>query len=702
MKVKKFGAISVVVLLLLFSSYTLLDQGESESERVLLGAVLRGLRAHHYQPQDIDDTFSQNVFDLYLKRLDYGKRYFLKKDIDQLASYQDKVDDLLIQGSYEFFDSSTVIYLERKDVVKQFYKDILEKPFDFTVAEEINLDPEKNDYANTQEELKEVWRKLLKYQTMTRYEDMLQKKEKGKDYEDKSEAELEAEARKKVKKIFDDRFHLQDKYTLTDYRDDFINVLANIFDPHTGYYPPKDKENFDIGMSGKLEGIGATLVDKEGYITVNSIVPGSPSAKQGDLEVGDIILKVGQGDEEAVDIVDMRLDDAVRLIRGKKGTTVKLTIRKAAGLENEIAIVRDVVNLEERYAKSAVLIDEEESKKVGYIELPTFYADFKDRSSRSCAKDVEREIEKLKGEGVDGIVLDLRFNGGGSLRDVVDMAGLFIEKGPVVQVKSRTGDPYVLVDKDPRVQYDGPLVIMVNTFSASASEILAAAIQDYHRGIVLGSPSTYGKGTVQLFIDLNDYVQGGSFSKPLGSMKLTTQKFYRINGDATQRKGVISDIILPDEFSYRDLGEKDQDFAMKWDTINAVDYKIWDTDVNKSTIIANSMSRIENNEVFKLKQANADRLKKQQDNQTLPLNLSDYQAYQESLKKEAEKFKDIDKPISSFNATTLNEDLAHINSDSTLMKNRTTWLNEIKKDMYIYEAMHVIQDIDNEAIVKKE
>lgn len=702
MKVKKFGAISVVVLLLLFSSYTLLDHNDTNKGEVLLTAVLRTLNAYHYQPQDVNDQYSQNVYKEYLNRLDFGKRYFTQADLDKLSIYEDKIDDQIFESSFEFFDSATTVYFERRKLISSFYHEILEDPFDFTLKEEIDLDPENNDYAEDEDALREVWRRLLKYQTMTRYSDMLSKKEEGEKYQDKTSEELEKEAREKVEKLYDNRFHFQDKYGFDDYRNDYVNVLTGVFDPHTSYFPPKDKEDFDINISGKLEGIGATLVDREGYVTVTTIVPGSPSAKQGELEVGDVILKVGQGDDEPVDVVDMRLDKAVSYIRGKKGTTVKLTIRKASGLEKTIAIVRDVVSLEERYAKSVILKEGDDNRKVGYIYLPSFYADFDDRASRNCTKDVEKEIEKLKAENVDGIVLDLRFNGGGSLKHVVSMAGLFIETGPIVQIKSRNGDPYVYPDKDPRVQYDGPLVVMVNSLSASASEILAAAIQDYNRGVVLGSESTYGKGTVQVLLNLDEYVQNRSGNKPLGAIKITNQKFYRINGDATQKNGVRSDISFLDEYSFSGLREMDEDYALSWDEISPVKYTQWVPGYDLEGIIAKSKARTSINPRFQMKEENVKRLEKQQEEQTYPLNLIAFENEKEQLRKEAEKFDQLNEPIDNFNISSIPEDLVHINSDSVLIKRRNGWIKQLEEDIYIYEAMQVIQDIETEAIVKKE
>ncbi|MFO8087052.1 MAG: S41 family peptidase [Bacteroidales bacterium] len=539
------------------------DQEERERERVIGQTVLFGLKSGHYLKKEINDELSKVVFDLYIESLDPTRKFLLKDDIDKLKEWRTRLDEQLGRAEFTFFDLSVEIIEQRLKEVEPIYKEVLAEPFDFKKDEEIELDPEKQDYAANMEELTLSWRKALKYQTMVRLNNMIDRQEKALEDEDttyvkKTFAEMEKEAREKVSKRQKEWFENLEDINRSDRFTAYYNALANAYGPHTGYYPPKLKENFDINISGKLEGIGAQLTRRDGYVNVVHIVPGSASWKQGDLKSGDKILKVAQEEEDPVDVIGMRLDDVVELIRGEKGTEVTLTVEKADGSIKDISIIRDVVVLEETYARSAILKRDKSNTKIGYLHLPKFYTDFNDKNGRNCSDDVAIELEKLKTENVDGLIVDLRNNGGGSLPDVVKIAGLFLDKGPVVQIKAMTGESRIMKDHKAGALYDGPLVILVNQGSASASEILAAAMQDYGRAVIVGSPSTFGKGTVQRFFDLDQMVRAKQYEefKPLGSIKLTTQKFYRVNGGATQLKGVKPDIVLPDRYAYVDVGEK--------------------------------------------------------------------------------------------------------------------------------------------------
>ena len=448
-------------------------------------------------------------------------------------------------------------------------------------------------------------------------------------------------------------------------------------------------------MSGRLEGIGATLQEKDGYIKVSQIVPGSASWKQGELEAGDVILKVGQGDLEAVDIVDMPLDDAVMLIRGPKGTEVRLTVEKIDGSNTVIPIIRDIVILEETYAKSLLLENEKGGEKIGYIKLPKFYADFNGTGGRSCADDVEKEVAKLKAEGAKGLVIDLRNNGGGSLHDVVQMAGLFIEMGPIVQIKGREGAPYIMSDLDPRVQFDGPMVILVNSLSASASEILAAAMQDYGRAVIMGSASTYGKGTVQRFIELDAFLPESMKNlSPLGSMKLTIQKFYRVDGGATQLKGVIPDIVLPDNYMYIEIGEKELDHAMVWSEIQPVEYKKTKAISNMPELILKSKQRVAKDSIFSSINEKAKYFKESRDATVYNLDYKTFKAKREKEKAENKKYNDIMKPIEGFNISNVSLDTVGFSADTSKVARNVEFLKSVKKDSYIYEAVNVISDMN--------
>jgi carboxyl-terminal processing protease len=476
---------------------------------------------------------------------------------------------------------------------------------------------------------------------------------------------------------------------------DYINAFTETFDPHTNYYSPKDKEDFNIGMSGTLEGIGARLQSDGEFTKVESIVPGGPAWKQKELEVNDQIIKVTQEDGEPLDIRGMRLDDVVKHIRGKKGTKVTLTVRKTDGSTKDITIERDEVILDEGFAKSAILKHSEIIDNIGYIRLPKFYANFEKQNGSSCSKDVAEEIEKLKKLNVKGIILDLRNNGGGSLRDVVDMSGLFIEQGPIVQVKSRNQKPQILGDQDPTVQYNGPLIVMVNTFSASASEILAAAMQDYNRALIVGSPSTFGKGTVQRFYDLDKLVRSNSELKPFGEIKLTMQKFYRINGGSTQLKGVKPDVVLPDNFMYFELGEKEYDHSMAWSEIEPLNfqqkaYLISD----KKGIINASKSRISQDTLFQMIQSNAARLKKQRDERLYPLHLESYKNWLKEREEYSKRFEELfDKEIPNLFANNLAVDMEYIQMDESRVARNDSWLEGLRKDVYLKETLNLMKDM---------
>ena len=670
----------------------------SDKNQVLMKVIMDRLDSGHYQPQAVNDDFSKRVFEIYLKRLDYNKRFLTSKDVFALKKYEDKIDDLIQEGNYELQQIAMQMLQKRIAQFETYYQDLLAKPFNFEKDEYLETDNEKLEFVRSEEELQERWRKLLKYQTLSRLQDLVEEQEealeKGELKAEKSFAELEAEAREKVLKNNVNWSKRMEKVNETDRISTYMNAIAGAYDPHSGYFPPIDKENFDIAMSGRLEGIGATLQEKDGYIKVVRIVPGSASWRQGELKAEDVILKVGQADEEAVDIVDMRLDDAVQLIRGPKGTEVRLTVKKPDGETTVIPIIRDIVIIEEGYAKTAVLRDESTNLDVGYIKLPKFYADFNRDNGRSCAVDVESAITDLQKENVNGLILDLRNNGGGSLQDVVDMAGLFIESGPVVQVKSKNGNPYVYGDNNETVQYDGPLIILVNSFSASASEILAAAIQDYDRGLIIGSETTFGKGTVQRFMDLDRSVsEAYNDIKPLGSIKLTTQKFYRINGGTNQLKGVEPHIVLPDAYRYIETGEQEREFPLTWDEIDQAPYQKWDNAPDYRKIVSNSQKRVEANATFALIEENAQRMKRQRDQSKYTLCYDKYVVEQEKRKAEGDKYDDIEKEIESLNIRSLAKDLPALEADTAKMASIKDLHEGVKKDVYINEAMKVMADM---------
>lgn len=672
----------------------------TEKEETLVNVLSHSLETYHFQPRHINDEFSKEAYDLYIDRLDHYKRFLIASDIDLLNKYQSKVDDELNSHSFDFFELSLKLIEERVGEAQKVYQEYLSKPFSFDKEESVELDADKLSFAKNKKDLKERWRLNLKYSVLAKVWNLEQKQEKAKEkdpenYVEKSFKEIEIEAREKVLKSHDQWFKRLNQLNRTDRMSVYLNSVTSTFDPHTSYFPPKDKANFDISLSGRLEGIGATLQEKDGYIKVIRIVAGSASWRQGELKSGDIILKVAQGEEEPVDVVDMRLDDAVQLIRGKKGTEVRLTVEKIDGTEQIIPIVRDVVVLEETYAKSMILRQDESAEKVGYIKLPKFYADFNRNGGRSCATDVKNEIAKLKKEGAGKLIIDLRDNGGGSLQDVVDMAGLFIKSGPIVQVKGKVGSPYILKDTDTLTQFTGPLIIMVNSLSASASEILAAAMQDYGRAIIIGSASTYGKGTVQRMIGLDEILpQSMNDLKPLGALKLTIQKFYRINGGATQLKGVEPDIVLPDQYMYLDFGEREIDQAMAWDEISPAKYAQVGRVKNKVDLVSSSKGRTENSEIFTKIDAKAKHMKASRDMTLYPLSYELFKTKKENDKAENKKYEKIMKTIDGFQVENLVADVEALQSDTSKVARNDEFIKNLKKDSYIYESIQVLNEME--------
>ncbi len=708
MKLKGIQLIVSTAAAIILCSYILYEteeRGEASTteidrtkDKVLLDVLVKSIENSHFQPKVLNDEFSENVYTLYLKRIDFNKRFFLEADIARLSEYKTKIDDQIKAGNYVFFDLTNDILRERVGEVKIIYQEILESPFDFSSNETIELDEEKRDFPKNKKELKAFWQKSLKYEALTRIHDMERKQEKASEENDTltimTFEEMEAKARQNIRKSNDRFFERMEKWTRDDLKEIYLNSIVGVYGPHTGYFPPKDKANFDISMSGQLEGIGAQLQERDGFIRVTSIVPGSPSYLQGELEEGDLILKVAQENTPPVDITDTRIDDAVKLIRGKKGTKVILTVKKLNGLIKDVTIVRDVVVLEETYAKSAII--EHNGSRIGYIRLPKFYADFNKSGGRSAADDVEKELIKLKAERIDGVILDLRGNGGGSLKDAIEMTGHFIEQGPVVQVKGRYTPAEIMKDNDKSIEYDGPLVVMINQFSASASEILAAAIQDYDRGIILGSTSSFGKGTVQRFYELDRYLTAGTSKyRPLGAVKITTQKFYRINGDATQLKGVESDIVVPTQYAYFEMGEKEQEFVMPWGEIEAVEYQKWSPKYNEAGVIDQSQKRIKNNIVFNLIDENARLLKQQTDETIISLNYDSFSKKQAMLDAQEDAFdSSIKENELELNISNLKADLGSFEADSVKTEINEKWLKNLKKDVTLEEALNVIKDMN--------
>ena len=678
----------------------------ADKEAVLLKNIVDLMSQMHYAPQQFNDDLSKKVYKLYLNRADAGRRFLTQQDVDQLKPFELQLDEALKTQDFTFFNKSVQLLDAGMLKAEAYYQEALKQQWDFTKEERIELDGDKKPYAKDDNDLKDVWRRMVKYEVLTRLVSKLEDKEKGKEeVKDKTEAELQKKAIEEVTKTYTDYFKRIKKTKRTDRLSTYVNALANVFDPHTEYFEPIEKQSFDISMSGRLIGIGATLqsdIESE-YTKVSSIVIGGPAFKQGELKEGDLIMKVAQGEKEGVDIVGMDINEVVSMIRGKENTEVRLTVKaKADGKTKVVAIIREEVIISEGYAKSLVIQATKESERIGYIKLPKFYADFDKEDGHQCAEDVEIEIEKLKKLNVKGIILDLRNNGGGSLRDVVKMSGYFVEEGPIVQVKDRRNAPEVLSDTDPSVQYTGPLVVMVNEFSASASEILAAAMQDYGRAIIVGSTS-YGKGSVQRFYDLDKMVPGNSDIKPLGQLKMTMQKFFRINGGSTQLEGVKPDISLPDNYTEINVGEKDNDYPMPYTKISEVKYNQAVVDLKKLPKIAEySKKRVEKNETFKLIAENAKRIKEQREKSEYSLSLKEYRANDAKTRESGKRFENMMKPIDGFFAENLQDDLTVLNSsgDSSKIIRNTEWLKDVKKDIHLFETTMIMKDMIQNATFK--
>ena len=676
-----------------------------DKDKMLIELLSFVLEKGHFSPIEINDEFSKKAYAAYIESLDPTKRFFIQSDITEFQKYELAIDDMIRSKDLAFFDLTYKRLMQRMKESKVIYTNILSKPLDLNDNETINVDYEKLPYAATMKDLDQRWRKQLEFAVLsdiTDKEDIQNalkseildessatKVEKpAEKTEPKSFEELEKTARKTTESNLNNNFSFIAELTREDWFTVYINAIVTQYDPHTYYFSPEDKEKFDVSMSGKFEGIGARLQKKNEGIEVSELISGGPAWRGKLLEQGDVIIKVAQANEEAIDIAGMRLDDVIKKIKGPKGTLVKLTVKKVDGSVKVVPIVRDEVETEETFAKSTVV--EKDGKLFGVIYLPKFYQTFENRSNRDAFKDVAIEVERLKAMNVQGIVMDLRDNGGGSLETVVKMTGLFIDKGPVVQVKPAGGKAQILPDSDPKVQWDGPLVVMINNYSASASEIFAAAIQDYNRGIIIGSKQSYGKGTVQNVFELNEFVRGNQYGE-LGALKTTTQKFYRVNGGSTQLEGVKSDIVMPDRFSFMQTGEKDEKSALPWDKIEPANYT--PLQVNFDKVIANSKKRIATNDNFNLISENAKWINDRKEDNTISLNYTAYKKEIDDIESQTKKFKSLEKYKNNLNFTSLTYELELMDKDELLKEKRERWHAELVKDIYMTETLNVLTDL---------
>jgi carboxyl-terminal processing protease len=706
----KLSTIFLAITLLINSFATNASQKNSfsnsdpEKDKVLIYVLKNILTRGHFVAKELNDDFSEMVYKSFIDGLDPSKRYFTQEDLKDFSKYKYQIDNQLLKDDLSFYNLVYNRFLAEIKKAKSYYGSLLKQPFDFSKDETIDIDYEKVPFAKNNNQLMDYWRKQLKLQTLGRIQEERQLQEekvkKDKNFKVKSFTTLEKEARAEVLKNMDELYIRIEELESDDWFTTFLNSVVGAFDPHTTYMSPNVKDKFDQDISGKLEGIGARLQKKGIYTHVFELVAGGPASKQGDLEPEDIILKVAQGNKDPLDIVGMRLDDAIKFIKGKKGTEVKLTVKKKLdGSIKVISIIRDVVELDETYVKSSIV--EKNGKKYAIIDLPSFYIDFEDKNSRDSAKDMEQEIERLKAENVVGLIVDLRNNGGGSLKTAIEISGLFIDQGPIVQVKYRGENPVVKNDIDPKIQWEGSVVILVNEFSASASEIFAAAMQDYKRAIILGGNQTYGKGTVQNILPINQFYP--KYETDLGYLKMTIQKFYRVNGGSTQIEGVYSDIAMPSRFSYMKFGERDLDGALSWDKVPQAKYTQTNSYSNFTDVIYNSKQRISLSSNFQLINEYAKWLKKNQDETSYSLNYKKFFEESEIKEVEAKKFKSVFDYKSDLTFLSPKYEQILLKADNSLADKRVSWHKNLSKDMYISEALNVISELklrDKSTIIK--
>ena len=681
MKFNFLHIVAIVAIILFGFSFSEDKFSDPNKEKLLIEVVKYVVEKGHYSTLDINDDISEKIYNTYLEQLDAQKRFFLQSDIRQFEKYKLKLDDQLKDQDLTFFNLVYETSRKRISEVKNYYEEIMNNSFDFSSNEDINLDFENKSYARNNNEIKNRWRKQLKYSTLDIISLKLGDSIKVIDNKTRNESMT------LIKKNTDDFFDYVEEMDRDDWFANYINAFLNQLDPHTMYFNPEDKDRFDTNISGKFDGIGARLQKTEGTVKIVDIIVGGPIWKDKLLDVGDIILKVAQENQDPVNIIGMKLDDAIKLIKGPADSFVTLTVKKISGEIKDVLIKRGVVELEELYAKSTLI--NKGDKNYGYISLPKFYIDFSDRKSRNSANDVKNEIIKLKNNGISGLILDLRNNGGGALQTVVDMTGLFIERGPIVQVKSTGNRKQILYDKDPQVVWDGPLVILMNKMSASASEILAGALQDYNRAVIIGNEKSFGKGTVQNVIDLNRFISNSSYD--LGALKITTDKFYRINGESVQLEGVKSDIVIPDSYKYIFNGEKDEKNPLQWDKITPANFDKWAKRDYLNKISSENQSRIDNDDYYSLINDRAQWLKDQQSNKTISLNFNSYNSFLTKQREKNKRFESLNKYENTLNFKLLKTEKQYIMSNKELLSSRNRWHRNLTKDLYLEEGVKALE-----------
>lgn len=703
---KKFSLNTLLLFIPLTSLVFCFNSPKNDDDKMstIMISVKNTLSYLHYSPKPINDAYSQEVYKHYFEMVDASKRYFMQSDMAEFAQHKTKLDDYLNQGDLRFYKLTIDRLYDRVDQIDKITQDILSKPIDLDEDETLVLEPKAKNYAANSAELATEWKKYIKYNILQEMETLTAKEEMQKEKKDsvqrfklKDTIKLEIltpeakriRATQEVKELVTDSFRRLKKRNKMDWFTVYMNAYTEVFDPHTNYYSPKNKEDFDTQFKGKIIGIGALIQEKRGYLYLGALTIGAPAWKSKQLSEGDKILKVkSKPSEDAVNVVGMLSDEAVRLIRGEKGTKVTLTVEKKDKTIKDVTLIREEVAIEDTFARS-IIVNSKDGKKYGFINLPSFNADFEDAKGRNASDDIKNELIKLKAQNVEGIVLDLRNNGGGSLTEVGDIMGLFMNAGPYVQVKDGNGKIQTLSNKTNAPLWTGPLVIMQNELSASASEILAGAMQDYGRAVVIGSPQSFGKGTVQTFVDLNRFL---NTNDDFGSLKLTIQKFYRITGESTQRKGIQSDIQMKDFFTYSEIGERYDDYALAWDKIPAVSYQ----PLNYFSVTALQKgieARLANNKTYQLIQESSQWKENLDKEESISLNQKKFNEVMKTRKSQIKKFKSLEKFNNGLKFVVNPDEAVREKTDEAFAKKTENWMKNLQRDLYLEEAVNVISEM---------
>lgn len=690
---KKYLFLSLGMLLGVFA-YA--NDGQPEPylrEKYLMKNFLYNAMNYHYNGVDLNEAYSRKIFATYMGYLDGQKRYFLQSDIDEFKKRENTLADDLLATDVSFFNLTYERLQQRLAQAEAYFKEIIKNPFVFSKNEYMNLDFETLPFEKSEEALKKRWELILKYSFLNNYTDKVteeaKKKKRNKTYQPKSKETLEKEARDTTERIFDEWFSSLKQMPRAEWFAVFLNSCAEALDPHSNYLAPDLKQEFENNSAGKFEGIGAGLKKTPDGIEITDITTGGPAWKTGALQVGDLIIAVGEGDQKPFNIVGLRMQEVTRRIKGAKGSEVRLTIKKKDASEVVVPVIRDVISVEETFAKTTLI--KQNNKTFALIKLPQFYINPNNHNERNAAWDMAMEITKLNKLNVDGLIIDLRDNSGGSFKTVVEIAGYFIKEGPVVQVKANNA-VQIYKDPDPEIRFDKPLVILVNEKSASASELFSGAMQDYNRAIIIGSQQTHGKGTSQVVFHMNGFEPEEKELKfDAGGLKLTVQKFYRINGTSNQLDGVKSDIVLPDSKMFLPSGERTYPNPLTNDNIKVANYTAWKVDY--APVIAKSQKRIAKNKTFKAITENAKWEKQKKDRKQILLSVKDFQKHRQMDEKQLEKINKLSEKPTGVQFAPMPQEAEAMLTNEDLKIRRTRWFESLQKDVYVEEAVKVLTDM---------